>query len=63
MKITKIEISIFCIIVFLIFIIGFANVSQHSKFIEQCKIDKKEYECEVLYKQMHPDMQTIMVIH
>lgn len=35
-----------------------------KRFMAQCKADgKKEYECEVLYKQSHPDPNVVYIVH
>jgi hypothetical protein len=53
---------IFAGIFLLIVLMIFADVSSHKKFMDECTKDKKKYECEVLWKQAHPDPNTIVLI-
>jgi len=60
---TKIEYVVIAIIIVILIVVGIAGSDERNKFMSDCIKDKKQYECEVLYKQMHPDPQTMILIH
>jgi len=63
---TLIEILIVVAIVGILIAVGVGAVFQndaHKKFLAECAHDHKPYECEVMWKQMHPDQTVVYVRH
>lgn len=63
---TRIERLIIAAIILLVVASFFGAIDKegrHEKFMADCLHDKKEYECETMWKTANPDPQLIYVVH
>jgi len=62
--VTKLEYGIIAAIVvaLVLMVVGAMELSEEKQaFMAECIQDRKGYECEAMWKQMHPDPQHVVV--